>query len=508
MRKTFHKTRRRRSGGGVGNSPTLTDAQRASQELNSAAHSGNITKVRELLAVPGIDVNHVDNYQNTALLWAALQGHTEIVKLLLAVPGIDVNLVDDSKNTALLWAAYKGHTEIVKLLLSKEVDVNKVDTNGYTALIWAQKKGHHDIVNLLQREEEKRREPDANPSKQLVIAAISQNVEEIRRLLNVRNIDVNFIHENNTALIWGAYKGNAEIVRLLIDAGADLDYRDGGGQTALDWAISKGYPYVINLLKQAKQRRLQSVSEELLNASMGTNVVKIRELLAAGADVNYKNEYGRTALILAAGKGRTEILKLLLGFGAYINHVTNNKYTALILAANNGHTDTVQALLQAGADIRNVDNDGDTALSCARRTGHHAIVSLLEQAGRRANTTRRTEEQARNTTRRTTEQQARNTTRRTEEQARANTARRNAERIARAENATLELITAAQKGDIAKVRELLQVPLINLDYVNERGESALSFASLLGYPKIVNLLLDNGGDPTHEFINIRPSFIR
>jgi ankyrin repeat protein len=77
-----------------------------------------------------------------------------------------------------------------------------------------------------------------------------------------------------------------------------------------------------------------------------TEIVQL--LLEKGADVNAKDDDGRTALMLAAEKGHTEIVQLLLERGANVNTKIDEK-RILLWAAENGHTEIVQLLLKKGA---------------------------------------------------------------------------------------------------------------------------------------------------------------
>jgi ankyrin repeat protein len=79
-------------------------------------------------------------------------------------------------------------------------------------------------------------------------------------------------------------------------------------------------------LNSGKQEKLYN---ELLKAIGEGNNEKINRLMKAGADVNHKNKYGRTALMLAAGLGQTETCKLLLEKGADIHAKDNQRHTVL-----------------------------------------------------------------------------------------------------------------------------------------------------------------------------------
>lgn len=108
----------------------------------------------------------------------------------------------------------------------------------------------------------------------------------------------------------------------------------------------------------------------------------VRILLAAGADPNAKRDDGATALIMAAQKGRAEVVEALINGDADVNAKTSPEgYTALILASQNGYSKVVQALLSAGADVNAKRYDGATALKMASQNEHKDVVRLLQDAG-------------------------------------------------------------------------------------------------------------------------------
>jgi len=89
---------------------------------------------------------------------------------------------------------------------------------------------------------------------------------------------------------------------------------------------------------------------DLMDAARTGNAEKVKALIAAGADVNAKGEAGETALMGAASEGNAEAVKALLAAGADINAKNNNGETALMISEKSGHTDIIQLLKQAEAN--------------------------------------------------------------------------------------------------------------------------------------------------------------
>jgi ankyrin repeat protein len=91
----------------------------------------------------------------------------------------------------------------------------------------------------------------------------------------------------------------------------------------------------------------------------------LRELLNKGAEVNARDHYGRTALHQAVTRGQKATVVQLLRSGADITAKDNNGRTALHLAAGSAGLEVVVALLEEGADINARDNEGQTPLQLA-----------------------------------------------------------------------------------------------------------------------------------------------
>lgn len=114
----------------------------------------------------------------------------------------------------------------------------------------------------------------------------------------------------------------------------------------------------------------------------------MRRLADAGADLDAKDRYGQTALMLAARHGRTAMVQLLLERGAARDVTAKYGLSALMLAVVNRHIEVVRALVDAGADLSKRGSGapgffGKTALDLARGQGDETMAALIEQAERR-----------------------------------------------------------------------------------------------------------------------------
>ena len=166
-----------------------------------------------------------------------------------------------------------------------------------------------------------------------------------------------------TALMIAAQSGHSQVMQLLLDAGAQKDLRNDHGQTALIMAANCDR-----------------------NTARDGNVSAVRLLLQAGADVDacdYVADRGcfcgrSTALIYAATNGHAEIVRLLLEAGAQTNARDSRGSTALIYSAISGYAPVAKLLLEAGAEKDLCDNYGNTALIFSAINGHTTVARLLE----------------------------------------------------------------------------------------------------------------------------------
>lgn len=110
-----------------------------------------------------------------------------------------------------------------------------------------------------------------------------------------------------------------------------------------------------------------SLKEEipLINAVRAGNAKQVKKLIKSGADVNAKDDEGKTALMWASMYGHNDMIKFLIKNGADVNAKDNNGNTALMFASKYGHDDIVKLLTEAGADANIKNNEGKTAADIA-----------------------------------------------------------------------------------------------------------------------------------------------
>ncbi|KAG0693344.1 Ankyrin repeat domain-containing protein 29 [Chionoecetes opilio] len=126
----------------------------------------------------------------------------------------------------------------------------------------------------------------------------------------------------------------------------------------------------------------------LILAAANSHVDLVRELLEQGAESNATRHTGTGALFFAAQGGFLDIVTVLLDRGCSINQASKDGGTALIVAAQCGHMDVVQVLLVRGADPHAAMRDRATAVFVASQNGHTSVVRTLLEAGAKANVRR------------------------------------------------------------------------------------------------------------------------
>ena len=121
----------------------------------------------------------------------------------------------------------------------------------------------------------------------------------------------------------------------------------------------------------------------LFAATMSGEIEIVRYLIERGADLNLKTDdiYGQTALMNAAALGRTDIVKLLVESGAKLDLETNKGLTALMFSSAFGHSETVSFLLKKGAKLDTKNIEGKTALDIAVLNNRYTVAEILRSAG-------------------------------------------------------------------------------------------------------------------------------
>ncbi len=205
----------------------------------------------------------------------------------------------------------------------------------------------------------------------LMKAAKNGWIEKVRELLkkgeNINEVvscsynmkQCPFEDDSKTALIFAIENENIDIVKLLLDNGADFNSIPQEGYSALEASVEKG------------------------------NIEVVKLLLDFGAQIDKKLEdcgtqcgcYHESVLIVALLNGNLEIAKLFINKGADVNRKSYLSQSPLMIAVEKGYTEIVKLLLEKGADVSVNDTHWSIAFKKALENNQTGIVELLKRAG-------------------------------------------------------------------------------------------------------------------------------
>ncbi|KAK6509749.1 hypothetical protein TWF481_004479 [Arthrobotrys musiformis] len=335
--------------------------------LHMAASRGD-GKIAQFLLDQGLNTEQQDSTGRTPLDLAAGSGHVGVVSILLA-KGADVFVSPwtprdrQHGRTAVRSAAKHGHLQVLKLLFEhKDHETSTDKSEG-----WDDNRGiclhdgitgrHENVVEyIMDPIAEERLEQIYPRSTVAQIAIRTENLSMVKLVLKKRTRveEIKRTWELHSAL----GKGNLDIIKLVINSGADINARSERGDSAIHIATKRGDSHIVEYL------------------------------LKHGAGINVTAGNGHTALHEAAIYNRFEIAKMLLDNGADVHAVDTSGKTPLYCAAEFGKAEVLKVLVEAGADGHIAIASGETALYAASSKGYEGIVKTLLQHGGRASVNR------------------------------------------------------------------------------------------------------------------------
>ena len=241
-----------------------------------------------------------------------------------------------AQTTPLLQAVLAGERVAVQRVIASGADVNAANRYGVTPLLLAAQRGRDDLIELLLKAGASVKTAEAKlPEGQTLLmhAARTGQVASVKALLAAgSNPNARETRTGTTAAIWAATGSHANAIRVLAEAGADLN------------VLSKvtSYPHTQNgVLLSGLEEGYSYVGQTVLPRG------------------------GWSAAMFAAREGAVEAVRALAESGANLNLTDPEGTTALIVAVINGHYDVVSALIDKGADPNVADIKGMTPLYAA-----------------------------------------------------------------------------------------------------------------------------------------------
>ncbi|KAK4217351.1 ankyrin repeat-containing domain protein [Rhypophila decipiens] len=246
--------------------------------------------------------------------------------------------------TPLARAAELGQDQIVELLLDYVADPDFEDGIGRTPIFWAAKLGHQKVADLLTRRA-------TNYDSQLRLAVILADSAAVKNLLRFGNSDPMSVDDLGvSALACAAVFGNKRVMEALLESPkVNVDFRNMEMRVTALWI--------------AAFRGDKDLVELLLNRNASLNM----------ADVS-----GLTPLAIATWRGHEETIKSMLASEkADITFRDCKGRTALMAAASSASATTFGLMLQRDKNLNRLDYTGRSAIFHAIRAGNHAVIDLI-----------------------------------------------------------------------------------------------------------------------------------
>lgn len=383
----------------------------------------------------------------TALHLACQKSLVNVIDMLLDA-GADPSVANSADITAPQLAVLQNDASVLKVLTRHGVIKGDGKDQGMV---------QHVLQRLMVEAQKTNSEIVEGPSKVLLLAISSSNVEMIKSMVAENKRLLEPEDRSTSPLHAACVGGHTSSAVALIEAGANIESLDDDGDTALLACV---------LIEQPAIGAMEA-------------------LIAAGADVNAQRKNGSTALLVACERGWPEPAKILLNAGAKIDLPHNGGRSPLFVALFKGNDDIVQLLLRRGADTNLVDAEGDTPLLATMLVPPPSIknVELLLDSGADVDARRRN---------------GCTSLFIACQKGYMDVARllvaRGASPVLASVSGTTPLIIAAGRGNVEAVEMLLELKGVDPNAIDNDGDTALLSATMCpGLDvKVIELLLEHG----------------
>eukprot|EP00731_Ephydatia_muelleri_P012756 Em0007g66a len=385
---------------------------------------------------------------HTPLCLAAQLGDENMMEVMICVFGADVNASDvELLRTPLHFAAKHNHPGVVSILLRRGADSGREDRLQCDAAILARKHHRLECAQVLDNHRVERARKLTEDTKNgtlnvyhlnqsdlclvnndgmslLMVAVLHNQVDLVGQLIAKTPCPLNYkqIKMLDLTVCHSCRDGHTECLATLIRAGAHPAIRDSqcwlplhyaiwndhvecveqilncptpqlglvGLQAAIGLAENSRNDKILGILREAFEKRQKTIVQPLLfDTAVRGSKHRLMEVLESGDNVNPTNRNGDWPLLLAAGLGHLEVVKLLHQYGGVVTALDGSLTTPLHQASRGGHLEVVRYLLglsDGESKERLVDIDarnasGATPLELAATNGHGEVVKLLLEMG-------------------------------------------------------------------------------------------------------------------------------
>ncbi|KAK4076779.1 uncharacterized protein Triagg1_4382 [Trichoderma aggressivum f. europaeum] len=350
--------------------------------LEVAASHGS-SDMTNLLLSYGAPIDSKGLNEHTPLQMACTRGNFAAAESLLRHRDFRDYITPDLPSQPLMIAVQRGHHKITEALLRHGADPNAGEDDGRPVLWWAVMKERIDNCRLLLAHKADPnlvlKEREGTP---LVIAIMLENMELVKLLVE-NGADVNQkIDYERTPVYMATYKNHVEIVRYLLSHNADPNITWSNGITPLWHAARQGYSEIVRLLIEAKAD-IHARNDEYGWTALHTvfdSTETVRVLLEYGADINKMDKREATPLGLGINSNQVNAVKMMLSESKIEpNWSIPSTQRAIRRAVRDGYTDIVSSVLEAGANVDLVDDDNtQLAFWAMSRNDDNMIRTLIE----------------------------------------------------------------------------------------------------------------------------------
>ncbi|EXJ87333.1 hypothetical protein A1O3_04292 [Capronia epimyces CBS 606.96] len=417
--------------------------------LEGAVHAQNI-HIITLLLEAGADINQCSPRQGgrTPLQLAAEMGNRSVIQHLLdRGANLVADLAVDGGISALQGFVEHHDLENVGRALAAGVDPNMCSQHARSPLTAAVAHGYTDLTQLLIQSG-----ADVETPASVSIDALDPRNRRRGRRLQLR------------PLAWAAATGDMKSLKLVCEAGADIN-AEWEGHTALTVAAAAGHAHVIEyLLEHGDARTLDSIWEALRTSISENHVTATRQLLrhAVNRNLNFTAAQGSKLLEKACFRGHLGMLELVLTEGAHMSVDVNDAQALGWLCGykwtGNAWREAISLLLHHGRRVNCRAATTDTALQQAVMKGDYEMATRLLQLGADVNAPPSTRPYGRTA-----------------------------------------LQAAAEQGNVHLVQELLSAGAnVNAPAGPRCGVTTLQASCISGHLRITQILLEHGADTDAE----------